>query len=1184
MKARIQQLARGNFNERGPQIRLSQPQLSLEADRGSKAAGELTLESENQIEIRAMVFSSSRFMHVRESAVTGLKAVIHYEFDTSAFPVDHVEKGTITLVSNAGEIQIPYEVKISEPSCQSSAGPISDLDAFTELARRDWDEAAEIFTGQQFRDVFLKNRRLRQICQSLTGGDKDQVLEDFLCVTRHKKPVVLSVSQNIIETEDLKEVIRDRLVIEKDCWGWTNIRVRTEGDFLSVVRSEITGRDFLGSYYQLEYQIRPVRNRMARGAIILESFDQVIEIPVVCTRLPRRSERDMDRRELAASIVRYGRERTDWELQKSSRDRWLTEGQGALDGCLNNSRDDIFRVAEAEYLISVDRREDASLILDGINGQELRYRSAVEYCYYLYVNACCREDEHYTSYVRDNILFYAQGRLKNRWELTVMLARLQRLAPGGADHPRKIFSALRGQFSESIPGDAFYVEAARAVNLDPSVLRGPDGFEMSLFIWGCRHNALSREVIFRFADLAGRTKIFNRGFLAAMMEQCDTYESRQLLAAVVHMLILGNCRGQEYHKWYELGIESALRIPGLYEFFMSSLDMESDAPLPYAVVIYFQFDNQLPAAQRAYLYRYVLEHQDLFANIFDHYNAIIRAFTFARLEEGRIDRNLAVLYSHYLTKDALTRTTLQSLTPVLFRRRLTVKGSARPVRVIVACEEISDELYYPLTDGTAYVDIFLDDCQILFEDGDGNRHISGVEYDLEPLLDTGRYIRRCYEEVPDNPMVLLNRCDRALRYQMMDEDSIRVYRRTLALEQVSSHYRKTILKNLIDYYYDSYEGETLERYLLQIDFRLLGSRERGSVIEYFIQRNLFDQAWEAVQQYGYENLKIPRIMRLCSRMIRQEDYQRDTFLMGMAWYSFAGGRYDEVILKYLIEWYNGPAKNLYAVWKAAGDFEVPAFALEERLLCVMLFSRTMMDVSTPVFVDYYRQHADMKIVRAYLCSYSYLCLQGRMEMQQDAAHILEIELEQMDTGRDVCGLALLQYYAGPVRHKKQLQDQFCRMAADFLDRGIYMDFFRDFAGNALLPAELADLTCLTHITDPWKDVSVRWHRSGEEQIREMPMTRAAGGIFTAVFRLMPGESILCEVVEREEGSVRYLGENILKAQPPAVCGGRALLGQLADSAAAGREEDAGRQMLEWDRLDQLTDRLFSLEQEQTEHE
>lgn len=55
--------------------------------------------------------------------------------------------------------------------------------------------------------------------------------------------------------------------------------------------------------------------------------------------------------------------------------------------------------------------------------------------------------------------------------------------------------------------------------------------------------------------------------------------------------------------------------------------------------------------------------------------------------------------------------------------------------------------------------------------------------------------------------------------------------------------------------------------------------------------------------------------------------------MELAYFAFSNGKYDETILQYLIMFYAGTTEQLYAIWKAAGDFEVPAEQLEERLLC-----------------------------------------------------------------------------------------------------------------------------------------------------------------------------------------------------------------------------------------------------------
>ena len=189
-------------------------------------------------------------------------------------------------------------------------------------------------------------------------------------------------------------------------------------------------------------------------------------------------------------------------------------------------------------------------------------------------------------------------------------------------------------------------------------------------------------------------------------------------------------------------------------------------------------------------------------------------------------------------------------------------------------------------------------------------------------------------------MILMNRSERAMKYQKMDEASIDIYKRTLRLPNIRSAYQKNVLKNLIDFYYDNYEGETLEKYLLRLDISLMDTAERARIIEYYIQRGLYEKALDAIKIYGYENIQDKKLMRLCSRLIRSTDYSQNSLITQMSYYAFSCGKYDDVILEYLIKYYLGTTKDLYAIWRAARDFEVNAFILEERLLCQILFSES----------------------------------------------------------------------------------------------------------------------------------------------------------------------------------------------------------------------------------------------------
>lgn len=93
MKEKIQLLSRGVFEYENPGIEVSEKEIALEVEAGSHYSGTIQLNSRNHIEIRAMIFSSNKWMQCLESTVIGTTGCIHYVFDTQALETGEVCEG-----------------------------------------------------------------------------------------------------------------------------------------------------------------------------------------------------------------------------------------------------------------------------------------------------------------------------------------------------------------------------------------------------------------------------------------------------------------------------------------------------------------------------------------------------------------------------------------------------------------------------------------------------------------------------------------------------------------------------------------------------------------------------------------------------------------------------------------------------------------------------------------------------------------------------------------------------------------------------------------------------------------------------------------------------------------------------------------------------------------------------------
>ena len=84
--------------------------------------------------------------------------------------------------------------------------------------------------------------------------------------------------------------------------------------------------------------------------------------------------------------------------------------------------------------------------------------------------------------------------------------------------------------------------------------------------------------------------------------------------------------GTEYFKWYDLAVSKNFPITRLYECYMMSMNLMDEVVIPKRVLMYFSYQSELPVAQNAYLYAYVIKNSEKYPDIIASFKGQIDRF------------------------------------------------------------------------------------------------------------------------------------------------------------------------------------------------------------------------------------------------------------------------------------------------------------------------------------------------------------------------------------------------------------------------------------------------------------------------------------------------------------------------------------------------------------------------------
>ena len=708
---------------------------------GEEYRGSFSLQNQGEGTIRGLVYPSSYRVRCDEQGFDGNPVNIYYTYDGSGLVPGHVEHGKFTIVCNGGEFDIEFSAIIEKPFVMTSYGKVQSLEDFKKLAFRDPAEAVKLFRSRDFYEILkYEDKRIQALYDNMRKWELDHhALEEFLVGCKQKEKIFLTLEEESRAFISLAEARKETFTVRKNTWGFLEMDVRTEGEFLSVERSHITTEEFIGNSYRLEYFITldKLHKGSNFGRIVIETPYETLSYEVVVEKdISRDEEHRSNDREFAGIIRNY----LKYESGKMQLEEWGEEAIKRITHLREvDPSNEIYLLAHAHICLVRGMSNEAKQILESYNYNRFAIGKDVEMSsYYLYLTALLSGDTVGQRRVAEELSRTFMKHPDN-WQILCMLVEV--------DSEYKIYSeklrVLEKQFYEAKSHSIwFYLQAFRCFRDKSSTLKKLGTFEVQVLLFAVKYKLMTRELALYTANLASQMKTFDSHLYNVLERSYEMYNESMILTAICTLLIKGNCVETKYFKWYEKAVESELKIAQLYEYYMGAVIPEQfHKQLPRSVYLYFMHGNTLTYQKCAFLYANLITYEDESSEIYAHYRDEMEAFAWNQLDRRNVDEQIRIIYKRFLTESAMSTERLKALYDICHSYVITTKvPNMKFIHVIAEDGTITQKA--PYLDG-ARVFLYSKTDRIVWEAKDGRHYTDSIPYDSKRLFYELRYMDIC---------------------------------------------------------------------------------------------------------------------------------------------------------------------------------------------------------------------------------------------------------------------------------------------------------------------------------------------------------------------------------------------------------------------------------------------------------
>lgn len=1180
MRARIGQIAAGRFNGTKPILAFSEETIDLSVIEGRSEAGSFVIESTNQIKICGIVYSINPRMECLNPHFEGEKVRIRYQFNSKGLTEGDTCEGKFVIVCNQIEYSLSFCARITRLYAEASTGAVKSLDDFTRLAASNWDEAYHLFYNRNFLNTIPYDNVYERLTYEgfACARPSGQNMEEFLIGVNKKQPVSISVDKSEEIFMASKEPQSGCFTITKDNWGYTEIRLRTDCEFIKLSKPVLTLDDFIGKTYLYEYIIDASAMHAGRnfGRIYIDGVYQSFTIDITAgVRDDDGSISDIavtkDIKECMVGIMELY---TSFRLKRIVTGVWANETISILNHLHALMPDEhMYELMKAQAFIINRQRQEAKWILDDFKHSNPDKKAPI-WGYYLYLMTLLEREPSYVDNMTHEVELIFYENPDSVLLFWVLLFLRDQYFDDSAGKLKDIkYWVLRGCSSPYL-----YIEAYYLISQDPYLIKELSVFELRILSWAVKEKALTKELagaIFEAVDLAGGFDNRVYELLTAAYEICPEAE---YVGIICSYLIKGHKNDTCFHKWFELGIENKLRLTGLYESYLLTMNDRQISPVPKVIQMYFSFDNKLPYRKLAVLYNNIIAAKETEPEVYHKYRKAMGRFAMDQVQLRHIDDNLAVLYEDMLELGFINEELSAAFSDIIYTHKLIVFDK-RIVRAIIYQNEMKEPQIVPVTDQCAYFELFSNDYVILFEDSRGYRYVKSISYRLQRLMDAEKYLDRCISLSPDRPQYIVSHFKNVRDYSDFTKDDLKLFKPVFYSESFSDSYKAVMGYRILKYCQLHDYEDYVRPFLQSINFDTLQKDARKYLIDMLVSNRLYEKAYDMAMEYGIDMLAAASKVVLCENALKVQHVD-DDFMVQLAISAFKTGKYSDLVLKYLCENYTGPTDELINLWHAADKFSISSMKLDERILEQGIYTQIEPEKISDIFMEYYKRAGNEKLILAYISLVAHGYLHSGGCKADFIFDIIEKRFIGNRTLNDACQLALLKHFAEKTditQAELEIEDTLLKY---YIYNNMYFDFFARLDYRLLEKYFLYDKAFLQYESTPGTHVVLHYSRDEDgEEFNSEDMVEMYDGIYVKTFVIFFGELIRYYITEEHDNSIEVKESNRLTCNNIPGDNDHSrynLINEMIISDTLSDETTLKSNIDEYKRLDAATKQLFKL--------